>query len=65
MSAIGTLQTLTPMMSMSASEGKADIPDTAHHCPLMTQSGRDSAFGCTRRSAAFCCAIGSHAELLA
>ena len=26
-------------MSMSASEGKADIPDTAHHCPLMTLTG--------------------------
>jgi hypothetical protein len=26
-------------MSMSASGGKADIPDTPHQCPLMTQSG--------------------------
>ena len=26
-SAIGTLQTLTPLLSMSALEGKADIPD--------------------------------------
>ena len=26
-------------MSMSASGGKADIPDTPHQCPLMTHSG--------------------------
>jgi hypothetical protein len=26
-------------MSMSASGGKADIPDTPHQCPLMTQGG--------------------------
>jgi hypothetical protein len=25
---------------MSASGGKADIPDTPHQCPLMTQSRR-------------------------
>ena len=30
-------------MSMSASGGKADIPDTSHQCPLMTQSGRRAA----------------------
>ena len=29
-----------PTMSMSAFWGKADIPNTAHQCPLMTQSGR-------------------------
>src|SRR5678816_2733677 len=28
-----------PTMSMSASGGKADIPDTPHRCPLMTLSG--------------------------
>jgi hypothetical protein len=28
-----------PTMSMSASGGKADIPDTPHQCLLMTQSG--------------------------
>ena len=28
-----------PTMSMSASGGKADIPDTPHQCPPMTQSG--------------------------
>jgi hypothetical protein len=39
MSAIGTEQTLMPTMSMSASGGKADIPDTPHQCPLMTLSG--------------------------
>src|SRR6476619_4604319 len=38
-SAIGTKQTLMPTMSMSASGGKADIPDTPHQCPLLTQSG--------------------------
>ena len=30
-----------PTMSMSACGGKADIPDTPHQCPLMTQSGRE------------------------
>jgi hypothetical protein len=29
-----------PTMSMSASGGKADIPDTPHQCPLMTHSGQ-------------------------
>src|SRR6476619_206649 len=38
MSGYGTKQTLMPTMSMSASGGKADIPDTRHQCPLMTQS---------------------------
>jgi hypothetical protein len=28
-----------PTMSMSASGGKADIPDTSHQCQLLTQSG--------------------------
>jgi hypothetical protein len=29
-----------PTMSMSASGGEADIPDTPHQCPLMTHSGQ-------------------------
>jgi hypothetical protein len=32
-------------MSMSASGGKADIPDTPHRCPLMTQSGHQLGAG--------------------
>src|SRR6478609_11720063 len=42
-SACGTKQTLMPTMSMSASGGKADIPDTPHQCPLMTQIGHERA----------------------
>ena len=38
MPAYGTKQTLMLTMSMPASGGKADIPDTPHQCPLMTQS---------------------------
>ena len=35
-----------PTLSMSASGGKADILDTPHQCPLMTQSGhRPKRFG--------------------
>ena len=40
-----------PTMSMSASWGKADIPDTPHQCPLMTQS-RHFDFGSVVRYAA-------------
>ena len=42
MSAFGTQQTLMSTLSMSAFGGKADIPDTPHQCPLMTQSGPDA-----------------------
>jgi hypothetical protein len=39
MSANGTKQTSILTLSMSVLGGKADIPDTPHQCPLMTQSG--------------------------
>ena len=34
-------------MNMSALGGKADIPDTPHQCPLMTQSGHSSVISLT------------------
>ena len=36
-----------PTMSMSASGGKADIPDTSHQCQLLTQADISSLGGPT------------------
>ena len=42
MSAYGTLQTSTPTMSMSASGGKADIPDPLEAVEVWRRSGSDA-----------------------
>ena len=40
-------------LSMSAFRGKADIPDTPHQWPLMTQSGR-SGLSVSRKGGVHC-----------